>query len=130
MSGCPIARAWSRRLIDLRPGARRFDPVADRLLELDDLGGGEPVGRIELDGAAVLDQRGVERSFSSISRARLMCACAALCIARSSWILYSGLSGSSWTAFGVLGDGEVPVAVAGGVLRRGGTRGPPRTRSQ
>ena len=41
-----------------------------------------------------------------------MCSCAELCIARSSAILYSGLSGFSWTASLEVRDRGVPVAGA------------------
>ena len=109
----PLLRRLLAQRLDARLRSRRFDAVANDLLELDGLRCGQPVRvRPFPPPCDIRSSAASSWSFCSRSRARLMCSSEALCCARSSAILNSGL-------FGFVLDrlGEVLTAASQSPLR-------------
>ena len=114
--GGPCARLLAQRLD--RAASAAIASMRSRIVRSSSaaLAAARRLVRVHLDRLPVLEQRGVELIllFELAGAADVLCA--ALCIARSSAILYSGLSGLSWTARGEVRDRGVPVAGPRGFL--------------
>ena len=125
---CALAASFLAQSGDRRLRSRCFNAIANRLLELHRLRGGQPVRRIEFEGTLVFEHRRVELIvlFEIVRPAEMFASCGLSGPLERDLVLR--LLGALLDGLRVVGHGTVPVPDAGRLLALtiGVPRGTPR----